>query len=119
MYSRPSASQMRAPSARSTTSGGVATPRATYRSLASWTRSVALRSCNDKVPGNLSASSEPRHDPEVVDEPGEHRLPVVRPQDGARMDRRQHEFCEVRLERPAALLRHLEALPEDALRGGR
>src|SRR4051812_7965767 len=48
-YSRPSASQIRAPSARATTSGGVEIPRATQRSRPSWTRSVALRSCNDTV----------------------------------------------------------------------
>src|SRR5436190_4954810 len=42
MYSRPSTSQIRAPSARATTSGVVATPRATYRSRSATTRSLSL-----------------------------------------------------------------------------
>src|SRR5262245_55027842 len=41
-YSRPSTSHTRAPSARATTNGGVARPRATNRSRASSTRSVSL-----------------------------------------------------------------------------
>ena len=46
-YSRPSASQISAPCARATTSDGVETPLATYRSRAAWTRSSSLRSCRD------------------------------------------------------------------------
>src|SRR5580704_17519546 len=46
-YSRPSASQIDAPSARETTSAGVETPRATYRSRACCTRSTSLRSRTD------------------------------------------------------------------------
>src|SRR5919201_3766369 len=42
MYSRPSTSQMRAPSARATTSGVVAIPRGTYRSRSAATRSDAV-----------------------------------------------------------------------------
>src|SRR4051812_12568459 len=52
---------------------------------------------------------------QVVDEAGEHGLPVVGAQDRARMDRRRHELGELRVQGLAAVLGDLEALTEEAL----
>src|SRR3954452_11797152 len=121
-YSRPSASQTRAPSARETTSGGVEIPLATKRSRPSCTCSVELRSRSVTVPrlymdysGEQSASDQA----EVGHEAREHAFAVVGAQDGARVDRRRHQLCELRVERPPAVLRHLEVPSEQALRGCR
>ena len=48
-----------------------------------------------------SAAQSSCHQAQVVDEAGEHRLPVVRAQDGTRVDRRRHELGELRVERAA------------------
>src|SRR6266576_7214434 len=58
MYSRPSTSQIRAPSARATTSGVVATPRATYRSRAAATRWLSVGAASAVVPRSSSDTGD-------------------------------------------------------------
>src|ERR1051326_515425 len=57
-YSRPSTSQMRAPSARATTRAGVETPRGTYRARAA--RTSALPTCSGARMGAILRPREQR-----------------------------------------------------------
>src|SRR5581483_2177561 len=121
MYSRPSTSQTRAPSARATTRCGVATPFATYRSRSARTRSVAFRSCKDTVKRLYIRHSvhESGNEPQIVDEPRKQLVAILAAQHGAGVDRRRDQVGEVGVERLAAVPGEPEVLAQTGLCGRR
>src|SRR4029079_8392383 len=83
-----------------------------------WRSSLATTRCQ-RLYLALSGDESAAHDPQVVDQPAIRLLAICRPQDGARVDGRDHEVGQLGIERLAALLRHLEGLAEERLGGGR
>jgi hypothetical protein len=64
--------------------------------------------------GTSRALSSACDDAQVVDEPGEHLVPVLGTQNGARVDRRDDEVGQLRVERLAAFLVTLKLFPSSA-----